>query len=195
MTSQEPATSKPTRRPYHGSCHCGITKYFAYITLPPPMITAIPPTSTSTTRIRKCNCSTCHKMSFFHVRLLDSPNDFLLLSPLDPVTELKDYTCFDHRIHWYFCPNCAIRCFAFSGESEVVDIEIEGQGKKTVWKPKAEGWVEGGSGYLSINAATLEPNQEGLNLSEWTEKGWIAYLDMRGDEVARLGKPHDGGIY
>jgi hypothetical protein len=54
----------------------------------------------------------------------------------------------------------------------------------------------GGKSYLSVNAHTLEPGQEGLDLREWTEKGWIAYLDMK-DQVgeSRLGEPHEGGIY
>lgn len=68
-------------------------------------------------------------------------------------------------------------------------------GMKKVWKPKTDGWTEKDTGYLSINAATLEPDQKGLDLREWTEKGWIAYLDQRGEEVARLGRPHDGGMY
>lgn len=52
------------------------------------------------------------------------------------------------------------------------------------------------TGSLSVNAATLDPDQEGLDLREWTEKGWIAYLDMRSEEgEARLGRPHTGGMY
>ncbi|CZR56896.1 uncharacterized protein PAC_06785 [Phialocephala subalpina] len=205
MASQEPTTtsqnltttSTPTRRPYHGSCHCGFTKYICYITLPPPLVTANPPTPTSTIRIRKCNCSTCHKMSFFHLRLLNSPADFYLISPLSPTTELSDYVCFDERIHWYFCPKCGVRYFAFNGESEVVEVDIpvaekgeEEVERRKVWKPKTEGWIEKETGYLSVNAVTLEPGQEGLDLREW-----IAYLDMRGEEEARMGRPHDGGIY
>lgn len=135
-------------------------------------------------------------MSFFHVRLSDSPNDFLLLSPLDPITELKDYTCIDHILHWYFCPTCAVRCFSFSGQREVAEVDIEGLGIRKVWKPKLEGWIEPVTGSLSVNAATLDPDQEGLDLREWTEKGWIAYLDMRSEEgEARLGRPHTGGMY
>jgi hypothetical protein len=63
---------------------------------------------------------------------------------------------------------------------------------------KKEGWSEreGGSNYLSVNASTLEPGQEGFNLKEWTEKGWIAYVDAK-DNVGeyRLGEPHGGGMY
>ncbi|KAH7371451.1 hypothetical protein BKA64DRAFT_677031 [Cadophora sp. MPI-SDFR-AT-0126] len=190
------APSSPSRRPYKGSCHCGYTQYIAYLTLPPPIIHAKPESRSSTIRIRKCNCTTCHKMSFFHVRLMSSPDDFLLLSPVDPFKDLSDYTCFEAQIHWFFCGKCGVRCFSFIGEGEVRDAEIEGLGTRNVWTPKKEDWVEGGGSYLSVNAATLDAEQEGLDLREWTEKGWIAYLDIK-DEVGedRLGSPHPGGMY
>jgi len=83
------------------------------------------------------------------------------------------------------------------GESEIKEAEVEGEAVKA-WAPKKEGWVEGTSntGYLSVNAATLEAGQEGLDLREWTEKGWIAYLGFLEEiEEARLGKPYEGGMY
>ena len=186
----------PTRRAYKGSCHCGHIQYIAHLTLPPPLVVAIAPNASSTTRLRKCNCSTCHKMGLFHVRLMDAPNDFLLLSPLNPEQGgLTDYTCFARKNHFYFCPTCGVRCFAFSGESEVREVEIDGN-KQQVWTPKRAGWNEPGTGYLSVNGITLEPGQEGLNLKEWHEKGWIQYLDMKNHELEdRLGEPHEGGIY
>lgn len=53
-----------------------------------------------------------------------------------------------------------------------------------------------GTGYLSINAASLDPGQEGCDLREWTEKEWVVYLDCL-EEVGenRAGKPHVGGMY
>jgi hypothetical protein len=138
-------------------------------------------------------------MSFFHVRVPDPVNDFRLLSPLDPQKELGDYKCFAARVHWYFCPKCGVRCFTFTGESQVKEVEIEGE-KVNVWAPK-EPWVEGSeNGYLSVNAATLDARQEGLDLREWHEKGWIAYLDWLGEKPGengedRLGVPHIGGMY
>jgi hypothetical protein len=139
-------------------------------------------------------------MSFFHVRLPDAVNDFRLLSPLDPQKELSDYTCFHKQIHWYFCPKCGVRCFAFMGEGVVKEAEVEGKTVK-VWGPK-EGWIEGteNGSYLSVNAVTLEAGQEGLDLREWTEKGWIAYLDIllvpqQEPGENRLGKPFEGGMY
>lgn len=93
-----------------------------------------------------------------------------------------------------------MRCFSFTGEGERREVEIEEKDgkkeKKMVWTPKREGWVEKETGYLTVNAVTLEPGQEGLDLRQWTEKNWIAYLDTK-DKVgeARLGKPHEGGMY
>lgn len=84
-----------------------------------------------------------------------------------------------------------MRCFSFAGEGVTREVEIDGK-KQEVWTAKREGWVEGvesGTGYLSVNAATLEPDQEGLNLNEWTEKGWIAYSDAKNDF---FGKPRLG---
>jgi hypothetical protein len=72
--------------------------------------------------------------------------------------------------------------------------------KTKVWGPK-EPWAEGTeNGYLSVNAATLEAGQEGLDLREWAEKGWIAYLDTLSapqlePRENRLGKPYEGGMY
>ena len=71
----------------------------------------------------------------------------------------------------------------------------EGRGVRA-WKPKKEGWTENGTGYLSVNAATLEQDQEGLDLREWHEKGWIGYLDCK-EEVGddRFETPYEGGMY
>jgi hypothetical protein len=133
-------------------------------------------------------------MGFFHVRLMDTPNDFYLLSPKDP-NELSDYMCFEKRIHWYFCPACGVRCFAFRGESEVREVEVDGE-KVQAWTARREGWDEPNTGYLSVNAVTLEPGQEGLSLKEWHEKGWIQYLDTKDEALEdRLADPHEGGMY
>jgi hypothetical protein len=143
-------------------------------------------------------------MSIFHVRLMDSPSDFLLLNPLDPSSAnsgLTDYVCSGEgkKLHFYFCGICGVRCFAFWGKGVRRNVEIEGVGTE-VWTPDPEGWIEGaeeGTGYLSVNAATLDAGQEGLDLKEWMEKGWIAYLDGKNDfrGAPRLGVPYDGGMY
>ncbi|CZT15089.1 uncharacterized protein RCC_00989 [Ramularia collo-cygni] len=203
--------STPTNssKPFQGSCHCGKIQYIAYLTLPPKSFD--PATSPSTSiRIYKCNCSTCVKLGMFHLRLEDSPRDFLVLSPLnfeDPGV-LGDYRTFAGEYHWYFCNECGVRCFAFAGADgkggrggEVIEIDMEAVGdggKKTikVWRPLRKGWVEGKVGYLSINATTLEQDQEGLDLRDWAEKGYIYYIDCKERvESDQYGRPHAGGIY
>ena len=88
-----------------------------------------------------------------------------------------------------------MRCFAFTGQGEVVEREIEGK-KVRVWASKEEGWEEGKGCYLSINAQTLEAGQEGADLREWHDKGWIHYLDCLDEkEDDRWGVPHRGGCY
>lgn len=121
---------------------------------------------------------------------------------VDSEEGLKDYTCFKGRIHWYFCSKCGVRCFAFMGEGEIRDVVytgIEGKDEKVRgWMPKREGWNEGVEKgfYFTLNAVTLEPGQEGCDLREWHEKGWIVYLDeLKEVEEDRLGRPFEGGMY
>lgn len=149
-------------------------------------------------------------MQMFHVRLVDAPRDFILLDPpsdSSPLSNLSDYTCNRGKAHWYFCPTCGVRLFTVIGEGEVVEIdlaEFEGRPaasdatfkqKRKVWRLKKEGYVEGDSGYLSVNASSLDHDQEGLDLRKWHESGWIKYLDEWKDEGERALKPHDGGMY
>lgn len=80
-----------------------------------------------------------------------------------------------------FCGVCGVRCFTFRDEGEVkeVEVEINGvNGKRKVWSVKRDGWEENG---LSVNACTLDAGQEGLDLREWMEKGWIEYRDEKWD--------------
>jgi len=136
-------------------------------------------------------------MAFFHIRLPHASQDFALLSPLDPLTDLGDYTCSDGLIHWLFCKECAVRCFAFSGEGEVTEREVEGA-KTKVWGPmRDDGRLENGEwAYLSVNAQSVEPGQVGFDMREWTEKKWVCYLDSL-DETGkdRFDVPHRGGTY
>jgi hypothetical protein len=136
-------------------------------------------------------------MGIFHMRLPHASQDFALLSPLDPMKELGDYTCFEGDIHWLFCKNCAVRCFIVCGEGEVVEREIEGV-KRNVWVTKSDDRKTGDGNYryLTVNAQTLEPGQEGLDLREWYDKNWVCYLDTLDEtEEDRYGKPHRGGTY
>jgi hypothetical protein len=216
------------RRPYRGSCHCGFIQYIVFITLPlestsTPAPGEAPPLPS--TVAYRCNCTTCQKTGFFHVRLTSAPDDFALLSPLDPMTELADYTCFHHKLHWLFCRRCGVRCFIFSGQGEVVECDIEKdlgrrdfvegikglqkgvkEGMVKVWRPKKEGWFERGfplelRSYFSVNAYTLEVGQEALDLREWTEGKKVLYLDCLEPNGEGTGKvrtyerPHYGGAY
>lgn len=98
-----------------------------------------------------------------------------------------------------------MRCFTFRGEGEVVDADLEELGVERhgvekamtkVWRPKAERWKEDDSGYLSVNALTLEQGQEGLDLRVWIEEKVVGYGNMRfGRGEVRLDRPHDGGAY
>lgn len=85
-----------------------------------------------------------------------------------------------------------------------MEVDWDGKGKEEkghkvkVWSAKREGWEEAKTGYLSVNAATLDHDQEGLDLREWHEKGWIAYLEIKspdGSGETRLREPHEGGMY
>jgi len=205
--------TRPTRRPYTGSCHCGAVKYTIHLTLPhtPPEATNL---RTEDGRRRqlfyRCNCTTCQKAGVLHMRLPSPPDDFLLLSPLDPLHELGDYQCFDKRLHWLFCRTCGVRCFTFTGEGEVMEKEVPsttpetataavGGGRRTmVWSPK-RGWIEDQSRYLSVNAYTLDAGQQGLDLREWTEKKWVMYLDCLSDGEGPMERtyerPFPGGAY
>lgn len=179
----------PTRRPFKGSCHCGATRFIAFLTLPhkPPQTRQKGQQS-----FYRCNCTVCHKAGFLHTRLNSSPDDFLLLSPIDPFQGMGDYQCDEKTLHFFFCRTCATRCFIFCGQGEVIDVDLAEigageEGTVKAWRPKKEGWKEGKADhgcYLSVNGIAFDQGQEGLDLREWTEKKWTAYLDVR-----RAGQP------
>jgi hypothetical protein len=182
---------------YHGSCHCGAIKYQVKLLFP-----TNPDYNPKTTiRIYKCNCTVCQKMGFFHCRPYDLPNDFILTSP-SSIDELGVYKTEKCRINWYFCKNCGCRPFATSGQWEQKDLDINkwagregGDGKMEkvlVFKDEEEGAYN----YMSVNAVTLETGEGGVDLKEWHEKGWIAYVENREKKEKTLGgpKPHAGGM-
>ena len=74
--------------------------------------------------------------------------------------------------------------------------DVDGE-KQEVWGFKRKEWDEdlAERKYLTVNALTLEPKQEGFDLREWVEKGWIAYLDFSKAEKTQLGRPHAGDPY
>lgn len=145
-------------------------------------------------------------MGLFHIRLSHGPDDFLLLSPEDPYRDLQDYTCFDGALHWLFCGKCGVRCFVLMGEGEHVPMtsstkamsitETSTTKASMAWKLKSQGYVEDVTGYISVNATTIEPGQDAGDLREWQDKKWICYLDCLDGKGSRsFEKPHRGGMY
>lgn len=207
------------RKPFTGSCHCGTIKYIAYLTLPSPA--PAPGTKLdlktfeekSGLRIYKCNCTACHKMGIFHLRLRLAPDDFMVLSPVDPKTPddegsgVSTYLCNARRAKWYFCTTCGVRTFTIRGEKEVGEVELpkkllgkegEGMEKVKVWKLKKDGWTEkqpGATGYLSVNMTSLDALQEGLDLRAIQDWGVVEYGDGLHMTRAFQETPHEGGMY
>lgn len=197
------------RHAFNGSCHCGNIRFIVFLNLPHD-----PPQSPQHVQsLYRCNCSACHKAGILHTRLDSTPDDFILLSPQDPFKDLGDYQYGEKILHYFFCRNCGIRCFTFSGEGENVDLDLrqllgqergqaiqEGDTTK-VWRAKKEGWKDGRhTGYLSVNANTIDQLQEGFDLREWTEKGWIYYIEMfnppdDAPEPMSYDRPFPGGVY
>lgn len=105
-----------------------------------------------------------------------------------------------------------MRPFGLSGEWEELEVDVgkwkggdSGEGKtQTVWRTKESETMKEENGnqvlkkhhYVSVNAVTLDAGQEGLDLREWHEKGWVLYLDCLNEtEESRFGRPHVGGMY
>lgn len=207
-------STRPVRRPYHGSCHCGYTKYIVFLTLPPISVnlTESPVSSQGITRFYRCNCSTCHKSALFHTRPASPSNDFYLLSPLDPSKSLGDYTCFEKNLHFYFCHKCGNSCFTFCGQGEVVDVDLnalqktEGNTERNTEVKKTKAWRvvddpdarDGKGPYLSINAHTIDGDQ-GLDMRKLTDDKLVMYVDCRGEseeqESPNYEYPHAGGSW
>jgi hypothetical protein len=128
---------------------------------------------------------------------------------------ISNYTCFAGEVNWWFCNKCGVRCFGSVGEAEIgyIDLEkwrIEGgqpaneprgtPGSTRVWRlKKLEGDPkEREKIYLTVNAQTLDHDQEGLDLREWFEKKWIRYIDFKDPEESdelRYDGPFEGGTY
>ncbi|KAL7792548.1 hypothetical protein V8C37DRAFT_416217 [Trichoderma ceciliae] len=166
-------------------------------------------------RIYRCNCTVCHKSGFLHIRPASSFDDFFLLSPLDPLESLGDYLCNNKTLHFLYCKTCAVRCFIFYGEGEIVDISLPREiasagaasGSETdsvsvkTWRPKKVDFNAGmphqGS-YLSVNGHTIDAGQEGFDPREWVESKSVIYLDYLksdGRMPPRYDRPHIDGSY
>ncbi|KAI1907667.1 hypothetical protein LOZ12_004374 [Ophidiomyces ophidiicola] len=194
--SSAPVPSSDNRRPYHGSCHCGKVRYLAFVSLPPTVGPKVDPKTT--VRFYKCNCTTCHKMGYFHMRLPNPAQDFCLLSPSNPKTDLSVYNCFEGKLNWFFCSTCGVRCFTAGadGLTEEIDLEVKlgkpSEGKMTkIWRMD-----EHNPGYHSVNAHTIDQDQEGFDLRDFSDKKWVKYLDCK-EEVSpgRYNYPQNGGTW
>lgn len=204
------------RLPYTGSCHCGAIRYIVFLTLPPAtLLNSEPPPSRGVQRIYRCNCTVCHKSGFLHVRPASAFDDFLLLSPLDPLKSLGDYVCNNETLHFLYCKTCAVRCFIFYGEGEVVDVSLpeavalagaksgseeDGVSVKA-WRPKKvelNASIPHQGSYLSVNGHTIDAGQKNVDLREWVETKAVMYLDWLpsdGRLPPRCETPHVGGSY
>ncbi|KAM0254368.1 hypothetical protein ACHAQJ_006837 [Trichoderma viride] len=212
--STDAVSPRPQRLPYSGSCHCGTIRYIVFLTLPPAsLVNAETPPSRGVQRIYRCNCTVCHKSGFLHVRPASAFDDFLLLSPLDPLESLGDYLCNNKTLHNLFCKKCAIRCFTFHGEGETIDMSLseaaalprtgfENENAPVkAWRPKRVELTPGiphqGS-YLSVNGQTIDVGQDGFDLREWVESKAVGYLDCLNSEgrmPPRSDRPQVGGSY
>jgi hypothetical protein len=141
----------PTRLPFTGSCHCGATRYIVFITLPFETPNPPAPGDHYAPRPRqvtyRCNCTTCVKTGYFHLRVASPPDDFMLLAPLNPLTGgLHSYMCNDRIIHWLSCKTCAVSCILFGGVSEVVELDEPEVLKGMEWAKEAVTYVGDGAG-------------------------------------------------
>jgi hypothetical protein len=213
------------RHAYRGSCHCGLIKYIIYLRLPLP--TAVPPSNSDAERLKalagqdiyRCNCTTCHKMGIFHLRLADGPGDFAVLSPLlpdgsglkmeevgDQERGLRTYRCARKTQDWYFCGECGVRTFTIRGDFEPATVifpvslldpnSVEsGEKEVPIWRPKREGWKGSRPSYLSINATSLDVDQKGLDLRTLHKNGWVGYCEYLRETGQNDITPFEGGHY
>lgn len=197
----------PTRQPLTGSCHCGSIRYVVFLTLPHTQDPANPP-KRGDQRFFRCNCTTCHKMGIFDVRVRDNTEDFFVISPPDPLKDLGDYLTGNKLIHYPFCQTCGVRCFSFIGTGETVDVDLaelgvpgfDGPGTKTrVWRAARDGGHPEFGTYLAINGSTIDNSQRAFDMRELTEKKHVMYTDFLPEEdkqaPIRTDRPHDGGSY
>lgn len=87
------------------------------------------------------------------------------------------------------------------GQWEQVEVDVEkwagkdgGDGKtKKVWMTRPKDDFH----YLSVNAVTMDVGEGGVDLTEWHEKGWVYYVQNRGEEKGKQQRdlPFPLGMY
>ena len=107
-----------------------------------------------------------------------------------------------------------MRVFGLGGKWEQIEVDVaewtgkgESEGKEKVWVTRPDGMrtrvIQGKevtvpAHYLSVNAVTIDTAcEDGVDLSEWYEKGWVFYVENRekvGGDNMRLEKPYPGGM-
>lgn len=208
---------QPKELPYKGSCHCGLFKYIAFISMPSET-TKSALLSPSQPRFYKCNCSLCHKTGFFHLRLPNAANQFFILSPLDTDVLVK-YQCNERLVNWLFCPRCGVRCMGAAARWKKDHIDLRALGSVSsssfgmgtaaagqtmgnglpVWRIEPDGYKENETGYLTVNALTIDQDQpHGLNLDlrKLVDLKGLEYLDCKNRQSdLRYDYPQDGGTW
>ncbi|GIC88107.1 uncharacterized protein Aud_004498 [Aspergillus udagawae] len=196
--------------PYSGSCHCGFIQYVAVIPLPPAKALDPHQSTPSGARFYKCNCTTCQKMGYFHMRLPDAANQFFVLSPSD-LELMGDYRCGSGRVQWFFCPKCGVRCFATAGpwikdeigrdlvEKARSPETFEGRDRLSVWRMDPALYQEHQTGYVSVNALTIDqdqPHEQSLDLRQLVDQKVVEYMDCKERKgEKRYTYPHEGGTW
>ncbi|KAM3538681.1 hypothetical protein ARSEF1564_008400 [Beauveria bassiana] len=145
-------------------------------------------------------------MGHMHVRPASPTNDILFLSPLDPFAELGDYVTGAKNLHFFYCMNCAVRCFIFAGDGELISadlreigVSVPGKnGQVMAWRPKLDGGHPEMGHYLSVNAHSIDAGQ-GFDMRELSEKSYVMYCDCHSPEELeapmRYGRPQENGSY
>ena len=200
------SSTQQKRTPYTGSCHCGAVRYILHLNMPHIRSEKMP-APRGVQHSYRCNCTICHKMGHMHVRPVSPTDDFLLLSPLDPFAELGDYTTGPGNLHFLYCKTCAVRCFIFAGDGELLDVDLYelgvsipgiDKGKVTAWRPKLGGGHPKTGHYLSVNAHSIDAGQ-GFDMRELSEENNVMYCDCYSPEEPespmRYGRPQENGSY
>jgi hypothetical protein len=150
---------------YTGSCHCGFITYSVRLNLTSP-------NPTTGAIITKCNCTICLKGG--GALVMPEEGSFKLLTPVEGMDALTDYTFNTNQIHYRFCPKCGVRCF-LNGIYEVKGQEME------IWR---------------IYVSTLDEREDGEPLPELKDIK-LKYFSNRDVQGSRglADEPYERGMW